>query len=151
MSLSFYVINGKIPAVTLKNTLLKNGISGSTYLPNKDRKLIGIKYDKTGVWWGYIDKNGNVIEFTEYAGGHGNDTAENRLISQLEKKFKCEITMDIDELNAYVVKTTGKSLPKDPFAGCGTIEYSKKYPKGKCMDAPVNRPQSVFREVFGRK
>jgi hypothetical protein len=44
-----------------------------------------------------------------------------------------------------------KPLPKDPFKNCQTIEYSKEYPKGRCLDRPVNRPKSVIGILFGKK
>lgn len=142
MSLSFYVI-GKIPAAKLKNVLTSGKIKDSSLVKGSKRNIVGIQYDKKGFWEGFVEK-GYVVEFTEYAGGHGSDKAQDKLREQLERTFRCEITMDIDEYDAYVKKTTGKGLPKDPHAGCSEIEYSKKYPKGRCMDAPTGLPKGFW-------
>ena len=132
MSLSFYVINGKIPAIKLKALLATGRMVGVSQVRDKRRNIVMIKYDKTGYWEGYIDK-GNVVEFTEYAGGHGKDKAQNGLIIQLERLFKCKITTNIDELNDYTIKTTGKPLEKDPHANCMEVIFNKEYPEGRCM------------------
>lgn len=131
MSLSFYVINGKIPAVRLRAKLSAGLILGSDLVKGTKRNIVGIQYDKNGFWEGFVEK-GNVVEFTEYAGGHGSDKAQNKLIKQIEFFFRCNITMDEDEYDQWTVKTTGKHLPKDPHAGCMEVMYSKEHPKGKC-------------------
>jgi len=132
MSFSFFVINGKIPAVKLKAKLNAGLIPGSELIKRDDKRIIGIKYDKKGYWDGFIEK-GNVVEFTEYAGGHGSDKAQDKLRERLEYLFRCEITMDEDEYAAWVKKSTGKALPKDPHADCDEVVYSKEFPKGKCI------------------
>jgi hypothetical protein len=146
MSFTLYVINGKIPETKLKQALMAGKIVGSKLVRGSKKGIVGIQYDATGFWEGFVEK-GNVVEFTEYAGGHGKDSAMDKLLRQLETTFHCDITADEDEYNEWTIKTTGKPLPKDPFPNCNTVEYSKKYPKGHCVDKNV--PDSVWKTQMG--
>ena len=130
MSLDYWVVNGNIPVAKLKAALKQGKIVGSTLTKGG---YFAIKYDKTGLWNAEEIKKGNVTWFVEYAGGHGGNKAQDKLISQLERMFKCEITGDYDEYKKYTEKVTGKKFPKDPHAGCMEVMYSKEHPKGKCM------------------
>lgn len=145
MSLDFWVINGKIPSTALKSAIRSGKIKGVKLIPQKG-EFFAIQYDKNGVWNAEDFYKGNVTWFVEYAGGHGNDKAMDRLITQLETVFKCEITMDEYEYSTWVKKTTGKALPKDPHAGCNEVEYTKDYPEGKCVG---NHAISIDRLLFG--
>ena len=142
MSLDFWVVHGNIPATGLKSAIQSGKIKGVKLIPQKG-KYFAIQYDKKGIWNAEEFYKGNVTWFVEYAGGHGTDKAQDKLKEQLEKTFKCEITMDEDEYARWVKKSTGKALPKDPHAGCDNIVYTKEFSEGKCMD--------IGKHIYGSK
>lgn len=143
MSFDFWVINGTIPANRLKTALKQGKIKGSQ-LANIRYGYFAIKYDIKGQWNVEDIKKGNVIQFVEYACCHGSNKAGEYLQDQLERMFKCRITMDYDEYKEYTERITGKKFPKDPHAGCSEIMYTKEFPKGKCMDAPTGLPKGFW-------
>jgi hypothetical protein len=91
--------------------LVNKKIPGVSYRPNKDRKLVGMQFDKKGELWGYIDK-GKVVEFTEYAGGHPSINAVWNTIKLLEKKFRCEIVSEetAEEMEQEESRKKGKPI-----------------------------------------
>jgi hypothetical protein len=177
MSVSFWDVNRKIPFNKLLKDIksgkykgIKFGSNGGTYFTVMTGG-IQIEIDQDGLLsvgngnakrkgypTGIADRFDVNLPGFNRGGAEALDKFTSVLTKQYGSKFMSDFEMESPEREwtRYTevksnIHPNEKPLPKNPFAGCGTIEYSKKYPKGKCMDIPINRPQSVFRNVFGRK